>query len=164
MKNFNSSVAIYKEQLKQGDIKNAYEGLMKYVTSMKTRFSNNFPEQFSFGNVSPGYLDFTYFPFFNSFLRERKLRFGIVLNHSEIRFELWLMGQNAEVQKKYWHLLKNSQWNKDRVAMPQYSVLESILVTNPDFENLDALTVAIEKAATDTCRDILNHINVLKEG
>ena len=38
--------------------------------------------------------------FINEFLRERKLRFGIVLNHEKMKFELWLMGQNAGIQKK----------------------------------------------------------------
>lgn len=42
----------------------------------------------------------------------------------EMRFELWLMGQNASVQEKYWELLKNTDWNKDIEAMPLYSVLE----------------------------------------
>lgn len=83
-----------------------------------------FPGQYSTGNISLGHLDYTYFPFFNTYLRQHKLRFGIVLNHMEMRFELWLMGQNASVQEKYWELLKNTDWNKDIEAMPLYSVLE----------------------------------------
>ena len=29
------------------------------------------------------------------------------------------MGQNANVQKKYWEILKNSKWNSDRNKMPK---------------------------------------------
>ena len=41
-------------------------------------------------------------PFFNESLRSHKLRFGIVLNHEKLSFELRFMGQNVEIQKKYW--------------------------------------------------------------
>lgn len=45
------------------------------------------------GNISSGYMDYSYFPFTTTdFLRTHKLRFGAVLNHPQMRFELWLMG------------------------------------------------------------------------
>lgn len=158
MKAFNNYIAIYKQQLGNEDIQKAYAGLLKYVMTLKAHFSKKLSYKYSFGNVSPGYMDFTYFPFFDDFLRERKLRFGIVLNHKKVYFELWLMGQNIEIQKKYWDLLKTSQWNKDRTTMPKYSVLEFVLVENPDFDKLDMLTQEIEKKATHFLEDIINHI------
>ena len=57
-----------------------------------------------------------------------------------MQFELWLMGQNATVQKKYWELLRNTDWNKDVKAMPQYSVLEVCLESNIDFSNKNFMT------------------------
>lgn len=87
---------------------------MRYMMHLKAYFSRYLPDTFSIGNISPGYLDFTYFPFFDDFLRERKLRLGIVLNHQSLQFELWLMGQNALVQQDYWELLKTSKWNRKR--------------------------------------------------
>ena len=97
MKNdLQKSLEIYKEQLNYGYIRIAYSALIKYVAELKSKF----PTQYKTGNVSFGYLDYTYFPFFNQYLRNQKLRFGVVLNHEKMRFELWLMGQNADVQKK----------------------------------------------------------------
>ena len=69
------------------------------------------------------------FSFFNDYLRDKKLRFGIVLNHSKMRFELWLMGQNKEIQKRYWDMLKTSPWNQGRSTKPQYAELEIVLET-----------------------------------
>lgn len=158
MKNFSEYVAVYKEQLQKEDIQKAYEGLIKYVMVLKSHFSKELSDKFLFGNISPGYMDFTYFPFFNDFLREQKLRFGIVLNHKKVRFELWLMGQNLEIQRNYWNLLKTSQWNKEQIAMPKYSVLEVILVENPDFNELDILTSKIEQEAIILVHEIIDYI------
>nr|WP_260256591.1 hypothetical protein [Elizabethkingia miricola] len=87
MKTLNDYVQVYKEQLVKKDIQKAYHGLMKYMMSLKASSSGVYEGRFSFGNISFGYMDFTYFPFHNEFLRERKLRFGIVLNHEKMRFE-----------------------------------------------------------------------------
>lgn len=158
MKTFNDCVHIYKEQLETGDIQQAYTGLLKYVMRLKTHLLKALAYKYSFGNVSPGYMDFTYFPLFDDFLRKKKLRFGIVLNHKKARFELWLMGQNIDVQKKYWDVLKTTEWNKDQIIMPQYSVLEVVLVENPDFDDLDNLTLKIEKETVYFLNKITNYL------
>ena len=117
------SLDVYKEQLSYGYIRTAYLTLTKYVAELKSKF----PSQYKTGNISFGYLDYTYFPFFNQYLRNQKLRFGVVLNHEKMQFELWLMGQNADVQRKYWEILKKSVWNGNRKEMPKYSILEIVL-------------------------------------
>lgn len=68
-------IEIYKNQLIQGSIRRAYMLLTRYMRELKAKF----PEPYLTGNISLGYLDYTYFPFFNSYLRQHKLRFGIVL-------------------------------------------------------------------------------------
>ena len=67
-KSLNEYIAAYKGLLEQGDIQIAYENLCKYVMTLKAHFSKKFSDRYSFGNVSPGYMDFTYFPFFDDFL------------------------------------------------------------------------------------------------
>ena len=157
-KSISDSISTYRQQLAAGDIRVAYEFLLKYVMALKASFEKECADKYSTGNVSPGYMDFTYFPFFDAYLRENKLRFGIVLNHEKIRFELWLMGQNAEVQKEYWNLLKTSKWNKNQVTMPKYSVLESVLVEAPNFEDIDALTAKIISRADSLASEITQHL------
>lgn len=158
MKNFSDYIAVYKEELKKEDIQRAYKGLLKYVMALKSNFSKKLSDKFYFGNISLGYMDFTYFPFFNDFLRDEKLRFGIVLNHKKVRFELWLMGQNVQIQKKYWNILKTSQWNKNQTTMPKYSVLEVVLVEDPHFNELDKLSSTIEKEAILHTQEIIAYI------
>lgn len=155
-RSMNEYAAMYRTQLKSGELQIAYEQLVKYVMMLRAHFEKS--AHYRVGNVSPGYMDFTYFPFFNEYLRARKLRFGIVLNHKEMRFELWLMGQNADVQKEYWNQLKESRWNKHLTRMPKYSVLETILEDNPDFDDLDSLTLCIEKKSMEQVEQILAHI------
>ena len=154
----NEYISLYKASLQNGDIQIAYERLIKYVMSIKAYFEKTLPNKYSCGNVSPGYMDFTYFPYFDIFLKSKNLRFGIVLNHKEMRFELWLMGRNAEIQKEYWDLLKNTKWNKNQPVMPKYSVLEVILATEPDFDKLDKLTDEIVKKADLYSDEIISYI------
>ena len=161
-KSLNDYIAVYKGLLGQGDIQIAYESLRKYVMALKAHFTKKSADKYSLGNVSPGYMDFTYFPFFNGFLRSRKLRFGIVLNHQKMRFELWLMGQTAEHQAHYWELLKNTKWNKDRSVMPQYSVLEAILIEEPDFNHLDALSAEITNRAIRIAEEVQDFIKSME--
>ncbi len=157
-KKLSEYIKAYKTQLEIGDIKVAYEHLVKYVMTIKARFEEALSEKYTCGNVSPGYMDFTYFPFFDTFLRSEKLRFGIVLNHKQMRFELWLMGQNSDVQKRYWALLKSSKWNENRPAMPRYSVLEVVLVEVPDFDDLDLLTAEVIKNTVVLAKEITGYI------
>jgi len=158
MEKLNDYIAIYKEQLDKGDIQKAYKGLIKYMLSLKSYLSKELQNSFFFGNISLGYMDYSYFPFFNEFLREEKLRFGIVLNHEKCRFELWLMGQNADIQRKYWEMLKTTKWNRDKEMMPKYSVLEVILVKTPNFNELDILSQEIEKETIRITREIIDCI------
>lgn len=83
-KDITKCIEIYKEQLERGDIRYAYVVLTKYVAELKSKF----PNEYKTGNISFGYLDYIYFPFFNDYLRARNLRFGIVLNHKQMQFEL----------------------------------------------------------------------------
>jgi len=160
-KKINSCISFYKEQINESDIQKTYMFLLKYVMQVKARFEKSLSQEYSFGNVSPGYLDFSYFPFLNDYLRDKKLRFGIVLNHSEMRFELWLMGQNKEIQNRYWDLLKTSTWNEGRTKKSKYAELEIILVDNPDFENIDALTVDIINRAVEEADKVIAYLKKL---
>ena len=157
-KSTNQYAAVYKAELEKGDIQVAYKRLVKYVMALKAQLAKGEMRRYHFGNVSPGYMDYTHFPFFDDFLRDKKLRFGIVLNHRKLRFELWLMGQNAKVQQEYWELLKNTVWNRERTDMPKYSVLEAVVEDTPDFDDLNMLSGKIEKNALYLTNAVLQNI------
>lgn len=143
-------IEIYKNCLAQGDIQRAYGVLTKYVAELKSKF----PKEYMTGNVSFGYMDYTYFPFFNKYLRGQKLRFGVVLNHEKMQFELWLMGRNATVQAEYWEKLKNTKWNKGIEEMPKYSVLEVCLEDKISLDRKEEMTAAILDKAMELSSEI----------
>ena len=161
MKNLNHYVAIYKEQLNKGDILIAYNGLVKFVMKLRTDFIKNLSKHYSFSGILHGYMDYTYFYYTNDFLKSKKLKLGLVLNHSEMRFEIWLLGNTIVVQKNYWDLLKESKWNKDKIEMPQYSILEAIIDNKPDFDELPLLSQKIENRLIEVSDEIINVVDKL---
>lgn len=158
MKDLNQYVEIYKEQLKKGDIQEAYAGLVKYVTRLGTSLSNNLSESYSFGNLFQGYMDYTYFYYSNDFLKQRKLKMGLVLNHTKMQFEVWLLGQTIPVQNKYWEYFKTTKWNRNRTTKPQYSILETVLIESPNFNDLDKLSKQIENKLVLVSDEIMKDI------
>jgi len=162
MKNLNYYVDKYKEQLKKGDIQEAYVGLVKYLTKLGTRLSKNLSEQYSFGSLFQGYMDYTYFYYSNDFLKKRKLKMGLVLNHSKMQFEIWLLGQTIPIQEKYWEYFKLTKWNKNRTTRPDYSILETSILENPDFNDLDKLSRQIENKLVLVTEEIIEDIKMSK--
>jgi hypothetical protein len=159
--NLNTSVDAYKQQLDIGDIQVAYSSLVKFVMRLKTRFSKTQKDRFSFTGIFQGYMDYTYFYFANEFCRERKLKFGLVLNHEDMRFEVWLLGQTKDLQERYWNLLKPTGWIQGE-AIPKYSIFEHILIENPDFDDLDALSETIEEGLVSITDRILESLDQIE--
>jgi hypothetical protein len=152
-KDLNGYVAIYKDLLETGELQIAYAQLVKYVQKLRTQLSKDLRKDFSVGSVFQGYMDYTYFYLTNSYLQSKKLKLGIVFNHKEANFEVWLLGQTKGVQESYWNLLKSTKWIKVP-NIPQYSIFEVVLVKTPDFGDLDKLTAELKKKFTAIANDI----------
>ncbi|GIU53592.1 DUF7000 family protein [Shewanella sp. KT0246] len=140
MKNLNDIVAVYQNELRKGDIIVAYNQLVKLMMNTRTELVKELGHQFSFATILHGYMDYTYFYYTNDFLKSKKLKLGLVLNHLEMRFEVWLLGNTIPIQKEYWNLLKSTKWNKYKTEMPQYSIIEAVIIAKPDFNNLALLS------------------------
>lgn len=162
MKDLNYFVDKYKGQLEKGDIQEAYVGLVKFVTRLATTLSQNLSESYSFGSLFQGFMDFTYFYYTNDFLKKRKLKMGLVLNHSKMQFEIWLLGQTIPIQEKYWQYFKTTKWNKGRLTKPKYSILETVIIDKPNFKDLDKLSVQIENKLVFVTDEILQEIQISK--
>lgn len=161
MKNLNHYIAIYKEQLAKGDILIAYDHLVKFVMKLRVNCIKNLSEQYSFTGILHGYMDYTYFYYTNDFLKSKKLKLGLVLNHLDMRFELWLLGSTKSVQKEYWELLKESTWNQGRTEMPDYSILEAVIDPAPDFDNLPLLAEKLEQRLLAESQEIIRLLHTL---
>ncbi len=157
MTSFQESMSEYRKQLEKGTIQRAYQGLMDYIMDLRSHFANKYPDYSVSGSIYFGYLDMTYFSFFPESLKLRRLKVGIVFVHRTFRFEVWLFGYNKGIQAKYWRLFKQSNWNKYHIPSTTKgvdSIIEGILVENPDFGDLDALTKQIEKGTLKFIEDI----------
>jgi hypothetical protein len=156
-KSFHQYMNEFKEQLEKGDIQAAYQGLMEYFRKLRSHFKNKYPEYAVSGSMYYGYMDMTYFSLFPEPLKRRKLKIAIVFLYDTFRFEVWLSGSNRDVQAKYWELLKASGWNKYHYASNPKKVdyvIDHILVRDPDFRDLDALTSQIERGTLEFIKDV----------
>ncbi len=162
MESFHEYINEYRKQMKKGDIKKAYKGLMEYIMDLRTYFNNKYPDYFVSGSIYQGYMDMTYFSFIPESLKSKKLRIAIVFCYDTFRFEVWLAGYNKQIQTKYWKLFKENDWNQYHVPSTTKgvdSIIEYILVDNPDFSNLDIITKQIEKGTLKFIKDIENFLS-----
>jgi hypothetical protein len=151
----------YREQLEKGYIQKAYKGLMEYIMGLRVHFKSKYPEYSVSGSIYYGYMDMTYFPLFPESLKRQKLKIAIVFIHDTFRFEVWLAGSNKNVQNKYWKLFTESDWNKYHIPSTVKgvdSIIEHVLVENPDFSDLDALTNQIETSTLKFINDVENFL------
>lgn len=90
-------------------------------------------------------------------MKDRDLKIAIVFLYEPFRFEVWLSEKNKQVLAKYWEIIRKGKWNKYKIVEPAKgvdSVVEHILVENPNFSNLAALTKQIEQGTLKFIQDI----------
>jgi len=154
----------FKKQLEKGVLQQAYKGLMGYILGLKSHLKNKCPEYTVSGSIYYGFMDMTYFSFTPESLKKRDLKIAIVFNYDAFRFEVWLAGVNKQVGRDYWELIRNSGWNKYRlVSSPKEAdgIVEHILVPDPDFSDLDSLTLKIEQGTLSFIGDIEEQLSSL---
>jgi len=161
MGSLSENLNIYREQLQNGAIQPAYQGLMEYILSLKTHFKNRHPGFVVPSNIYFGYMDMTYFSIVPEALKERGLKIAVVFLHREFRFEVWLAGVNKDVQAEYWNRIRESGWNKYHLVPTLKgadSILEHVLAENPDFNDLNALTNQIEQETLSFISEVENFL------
>lgn len=132
-----------------------YKRTLNYVKELRLHFTKEYPLRFKVGTIYQGSTDYSYFPIKTEPLKKEKLKFVIIINHQKRQFEICLSGQNKEIRKKYWKIFKGSNWKKYHIPSTSgLSIIESILVENPDFNNLDLLTEQIETKTMEFINEI----------
>lgn len=147
----------YKKQLSKGDIKIAYKFLMQYTTGLRNYMKRKYPEYSIPGNIYNGNMDMTYFPLFPAPLKEKNLKIAVVLLHENLRFEVWLAGINKKVQSEYLRIMRLSGLNKYTIPASVKGndyITSSVLNSNPDFSDTDALTRQLERGINEFINDI----------
>ena len=153
----NKHIELYKDQIQKGTIHKAYKFLMEFMMHVRNHLIKEYPDDFISGHLYFGYLDITYFPFTPKKLKRDKLKIAIVFNHRQLRFEIWLVGQNKQTQKQYWEMFKDSDWDQFKVSSTgQYSILEATLSEDPNFDDTETLTKIIETQTMKFINEILH--------
>jgi AraC family transcriptional regulator len=139
------------------NFQNTYQSLMRFMRSLRNYFIKHYPIGYAIGSLYPGDMTISYFPFTPIQLKEKKLKIAIVFNHKEMRFEVWLAGQNKQIQKEYWEIFKGSDWNQYHIPSSienGFSIVDHVLVEDPDFENAKALVDQIESQTLKFIQEI----------
>lgn len=157
MSSLNESMQAYKRQLQEGHITTAYQGLMAYFGELRSHFQRRYPDFKVPGSIYYGYMDMTYFALLPASLGARDLKIAVVFLHEAFRFEVWLAARNKTVQRQVWEQIQHSGWDRYRLT-PQGqgvdAILDQILVEDPDFSDLPALTAAIDLGVLRFIRDL----------
>lgn len=157
MKQLNDSIREYTKLLQSDLLITAYTGIIKYMSGLRTVFAERHPELFP-GTFYPGYMDMTYFALSPSKLKEQKLKIAVVYLHKEARFEAWLSGVNRGVQAEYIERLEGRSLGRLHLSLVSPgvdSILEEVLVADPDFDHPEALTQVLEAKTMAFIEDVL---------
>lgn len=147
----------YHRQMEKGEIQKAYKGLMEYLMALRAHFQNRYPQYAVPGGIYYGYMDMSYFSILPQSLKDRQLKIAVVFLHREFRFEVWLAAVNKGVQRRYWDLFQERGWDRGSLVptiQGADAILASILVADPDFGDLDALTGQIEAGTLKFIADV----------
>lgn len=158
MKSLNYHIQEYINQLNKGSIQKAYKGIMSFMSALKTHLEKKYPDYIT-TSLYFGYMDMTYFAFTPPSLKKMKLKVAIVFLHEENRFEVWLGGYNRKIQANYIEMLSKKNIGKyklSKVSPGVDSIIESILIEQPDFDNLENLKTLIEEKVMIFINDVNN--------
>lgn len=131
---------------------------MDYIKRLRCHLIQLYSDEFITGSIYSGEGTITYFPFTPKALKAQKLKIAIVYNQPKQRFEIWLAAQNKQIQKKYWELFRESDWNIYHIPSSVedgFSIVDDILVEQPDFSDWESLTEQIETKAMAFIKEIL---------
>ena len=95
------------------------------------------------GNIYYGYMDMTYISFVPESLKPRKLKIAIVFLHEAFRFEVWLAAGEQGRSNQVLEIDQRKRLKKYHLASTTEgtdSILDHVLIENPDFSDLDELT------------------------
>lgn len=156
MSSLNQDLSEYRNQLQRGHIQRAYRAVIDTLNKLRIQFKDHHPEYTFPGSLYAGYMDMSYFSITNKELKARELKIAVVFLHEVFRFEVWLAGVNKQVQAQTWQMIREKGWtNYPLVTSVQGAdaIIEHILVVEPDFSDLAALTAQIESKTVDFIKE-----------
>jgi len=152
----NEVIREYKSQLSKGIIQEAYKHIMKFMSDLSKYLKKRHPD-YTVSVLYYGYMDMTYFAFTPNDLKSKRLKIAIVYLHEQSRFEVWLSGTNRKIQAEYIKLMSHKDiggYKLSQVMPGVDSIIDVILIEQPDFDHPEELKKQIEKEAINFIDDI----------
>jgi len=134
---------------------------MTFMSNLKSYLETRYPDYFT-SALYFGYMDMTYFAFTPPSLKDKKLKIAIVFLHEQVRFEAWLGGSNRRIQAEYIALMKHKNIGKYQLSqvLPGVdSIIESTLIEQPDFDQLEELKTQIEVNTIEFINDMIRLVD-----
>jgi hypothetical protein len=132
----------YKQLLSEGKVQKAYRSIIQFMVKLQIGLKTDYPN-FEVSGVYQGYMDMTYFSFTPPALSALGLKIAIVFLHESFTFQVWLSARNRQLRGKFINLLRQLGWNPAEISTTGPgidSVVENVLVSEPDFEDPLALS------------------------
>ena len=147
MKTLNHLIRDYTTLLQHGEIQLAYKGILDFIGKLRADFQKSFPEH-EISGLYQGYMDMSYFSIFSEPLKEKGLKIALVYWHEKNQFEVWLSARNRRLAKQFEAILGETPLQgictfHDSTNLD--AIIESVLITTPDFEKPDDLVAALEQ-------------------
>ena len=137
----------FKNQLENGSLQRAYQGLIAYMNALRAHFAKTHGDS-AVSALYQGFMDMTYFAVFTPALKARDLKIAVVFNYEPFRFEVWLAARNRKIQKQMWELFKDIHLEGYRIVKPAEgidSIIECDLADEFDLSRPDELTARISQ-------------------
>jgi hypothetical protein len=141
MKKLNQHIEHYNQQLSLGNIQIAYRGIMVMMSQLKTMWDAQYPLTPS-GSLYTGYMDMTFISVKPAVLSDIDLRVSIVYLHESHTFEAWLVARNRKIQSQIHNRLKEKeigQYTLSELGPGIDAIISTILIADPDFDNVEFL-------------------------
>ncbi len=150
------------KQNEEDRIQKDYKKLFACIKGLRTYLKKTYPIDYKTGSIYQGNINFSYFPFTPISLKNQKLKIVIVFSYNKMQFGICLAGQNRQIQKKYWDIFRNSDWNKYHIPnnLEGFSIVEHLLTEHPNLNNFNTLYQHLETEAMKFIRDIIEVLDV----
>jgi len=156
MNSLDKHIREYRLQLSKGHIQQAYQGIMTFMSGLRSFLETRHPDYYV-SALYFGYMDMTYFAFTPPNLKDKKLKIAIVYLHEQGRFEAWLGGNNRKIQAMFIKQLSEKDignYKLTKAAPGVDSIIEAVIVDDPNFDKLEELKLHIEKKSIAFIHDM----------
>lgn len=159
MKTLNILIEEYTNQLRQGEIQIAYQGILEFMGKLRADFIKKYPH-YDVSNIYQGYLDMSYFSLSTKPLKDKGLKIAIVYLHEKGCFEVWLSARNRDIAKTHKSIIDSLS---EEISVfhdnnNQDAIVECVLTRTPDFEDQAQLINTIDQGVEKFVSAIIKHL------